>query len=120
MTDIGPGTFPTQHHSVKVAPIIDRDPGDENDKTTTTTATETHEWLPISVNIDTLRTLSEPQIERLGVLMKGFRADKAVVQRDAFSDKGNVIFTLLENRTDPEPDRVLLGGLIEPDGRAHT
>lgn len=73
-----------------------------------------HDYTPVQVPLVLLRTLTEAQVERIGILVAGFHATSVELRTDSWSPD-NVLFALRGRLGD-----ALINGLIEPDGSAHT
>lgn len=77
-------------------------------------AVRTHDYTPVQVPLVILRTLTEAQVERIGILIAGFHASSAELRTDSWMP--DAVLFALRGRT----GEVILNGLIEPDGHAHT
>ena len=68
---------------------------------------------PVRVPLGVLETITDPQVERLRVLIDGFKPQGVRLMSDSWT-KG-VLFTLIDAR-----EETILHGLILEDGSCHT
>ena len=72
---------------------------------------------PVRVPLGVLQIITDAQVERLEVLLVGYKPINVTLLADSMMD-GAILFTLFESRNGVIQST--LHGLIEPDGSCHT
>lgn len=75
-------------------------------------------FVPVRTSLAVINVITPEQRAKVLWLIEGYRPNSVSLYRDDFNTE-SILFTLYRS-AEPSSDEIIIGGLIEADGRSHT